>query len=299
MEKIWPGTIVEESNLAQYLHILRKTLGKTNGGVPYIETLKRRGYRFNGKLRVVKADHVLAVTSGQHGETKGNVRAFGQTAAAREIAPVSVERSDNIYEVSNWRRKPRADESHSPKRVHPAWILLLTLVVVAAGALAISRLATEAPGPSSQVIPFRESEMTRLTTGGRSKHVAISPNGQYVAHITEAAEGDSLWIRQVAVANDTRIAAPSQSEFVWVTFAPDGNFVYYVSLARDKGESEMFRVPVLGGPVVKIADDIGAPTFSPDGTKFAFMRMNKDESELIIANADGRECTVLGPRRVE
>ena len=27
MQKVWPDAIVEESNLAQYLHILRKTLG--------------------------------------------------------------------------------------------------------------------------------------------------------------------------------------------------------------------------------------------------------------------------------
>ena len=51
MQKIWADTIVEESNLAQYLHVLRKTLGDTPNGKPYIETLKRRGYRFNGSVR--------------------------------------------------------------------------------------------------------------------------------------------------------------------------------------------------------------------------------------------------------
>src|SRR4051794_21043699 len=48
MQIIWPDAIVEESNLAQYLHVLRKTLGTMPDGRPYIETLKRRGYRFNG-----------------------------------------------------------------------------------------------------------------------------------------------------------------------------------------------------------------------------------------------------------
>lgn len=51
MHNIWADTIVEESNLAQYLHVLRKTLDETSDGKPYIETLKRRGYRFNGTVR--------------------------------------------------------------------------------------------------------------------------------------------------------------------------------------------------------------------------------------------------------
>jgi DNA-binding winged helix-turn-helix (wHTH) protein len=46
MEIIWTDSIVEESNLSQYLHILRKTLGETKDGKPMIETLRRRGYRF-------------------------------------------------------------------------------------------------------------------------------------------------------------------------------------------------------------------------------------------------------------
>jgi len=147
-------------------------------------------------------------------------------------------------------------------------------------------------------VPFRGSDITRLTTSGSSKRAAISPDGLYVAHVMGGADGDSLWIRQVAVANDTRIAGPSQSEFVWVTFAPDGNFVYYLTLARDKGQPELFRVPVLGGPIVKVANDIAPPTFSPDGTRMAFMKtFEKRETRLIVANADGTNEGVLVSRR--
>src|SRR5262245_25574657 len=50
MEAIWSDLVVEESNLAFYLHVLRKTLGSQNDGRPYIETFRRRGYRFNADL---------------------------------------------------------------------------------------------------------------------------------------------------------------------------------------------------------------------------------------------------------
>ncbi len=50
MSIIWTDSIVEESNLAQYLHILRKTLGNQTDGKPFIETFRRRGYCFNGEI---------------------------------------------------------------------------------------------------------------------------------------------------------------------------------------------------------------------------------------------------------
>ncbi len=124
MQKIWADTIVEESNLAQYLHVLRKTLGETSDGKPYIETLKRRGYRFNGSVRVVKngngpstptedaedLDHCpnqpskVAKLISRRVEPLGNVRVFSNLAAERETEHlVNVERSDNIYAVSDWR----------------------------------------------------------------------------------------------------------------------------------------------------------------------------------------------------
>jgi TolB-like protein/DNA-binding winged helix-turn-helix (wHTH) protein/Tfp pilus assembly protein PilF len=55
METIWTDSIVEESNLAKYLHVLRNTLGNSQDGKPFIETFRRRGYRFNGDVRLVPA----------------------------------------------------------------------------------------------------------------------------------------------------------------------------------------------------------------------------------------------------
>lgn len=54
MDRLWPNAFVEESNLIQNIHILRKTLGATASGKPMIETLRRRGYRFNGEVRSIK-----------------------------------------------------------------------------------------------------------------------------------------------------------------------------------------------------------------------------------------------------
>jgi TolB-like protein/DNA-binding winged helix-turn-helix (wHTH) protein/Tfp pilus assembly protein PilF len=51
LEKVWPGTFVEESNLTQHISMLRKALQDGEGGFRYIETVPRRGYRFIAEVR--------------------------------------------------------------------------------------------------------------------------------------------------------------------------------------------------------------------------------------------------------
>lgn len=63
MDKIWPDLSVEESNLAKYLHLLRKTLGDQESGKPFIETFRRRGYRFNAPVRNINADYEVPAAS--------------------------------------------------------------------------------------------------------------------------------------------------------------------------------------------------------------------------------------------
>ncbi len=114
--------------------------------------------------------------------------------------------------------------------------------------------------------------ISRLTTSGKITHAAISPDGKYAAYVTQDAEGDSLWVRQVAAPSSLRIAGPAATEYVSVTFATDGDSVYYLTLDRDKGHTTLYRVPVLGGPSSVAADNVGPVGFSRDGRQIAFVR---------------------------
>jgi DNA-binding winged helix-turn-helix (wHTH) protein len=53
MKAVWPDTFVEESNLAQNISVLRKTLGDAVGENRYVVTVPGRGYRFAEKVQVV------------------------------------------------------------------------------------------------------------------------------------------------------------------------------------------------------------------------------------------------------
>ena len=70
MKRVWPNTFVEEGNLTQNISLLRKALGETPGGVQFIETVPRRGYRFvaetseaNGRIGSVAASPSSSVSS--------------------------------------------------------------------------------------------------------------------------------------------------------------------------------------------------------------------------------------------
>lgn len=51
LRTVWPDAFVEESNLAQHISILRRTLRDGEEGFRYIETVPRHGYRFIAEVR--------------------------------------------------------------------------------------------------------------------------------------------------------------------------------------------------------------------------------------------------------
>ena len=51
MKEVWPDSFVEESNLTQNIHTLRRVLGDDRVSARYIETVPRRGYRFVAAVR--------------------------------------------------------------------------------------------------------------------------------------------------------------------------------------------------------------------------------------------------------
>jgi DNA-binding winged helix-turn-helix (wHTH) protein/TolB-like protein/Flp pilus assembly protein TadD len=53
LNEVWPDSFVEEANLAVKISSLRKILGDKPEGGQYIETIQRRGYRFNAKVREI------------------------------------------------------------------------------------------------------------------------------------------------------------------------------------------------------------------------------------------------------
>jgi DNA-binding winged helix-turn-helix (wHTH) protein/TolB-like protein len=83
IEALWPGMVVEENNLNQVVHALRRALGDDAHGSRFIETVPRRGFRFVATVTLLPA--------ADDGPAQGQpVAAEASALAARAVAEVSV-----------------------------------------------------------------------------------------------------------------------------------------------------------------------------------------------------------------
>jgi|CXWL01.1.fsa_nt_gi Tol biopolymer transport system component/DNA-binding winged helix-turn-helix (wHTH) protein len=309
MNVVWTDSSVEESNLSQYLHVLRKTLGDTQDHKPFIETLRRRGYRFNGDVAVSEdANGHLPQRRGDAEEIKDPFLDGGGETVNQAQLQLRVQRRDNVVALADWLDDPAPypfeplAEMARPKQGRFGLRTAAIVATVTAGAaifLAVFLLTGNNLRFEKDLVsmPFGEMTLSRLTTSGRTTHAAISSDGKYVAHSIADAEGDSLWVRRVDAPTGVRVAGPAPSEFVWVSFAPEGDSVYYVALDKDKGDTALLRVPVLGGPASMVGYDVGPIGFSPDGKQITYVRSDQDVTRLFVANADAGGERSIGLRQ--
>jgi Tol biopolymer transport system component len=143
--------------------------------------------------------------------------------------------------------------------------------------------------PKQTALSFQSAKFTRLTTTGNATGAAISPDGKWLVHVMDDGMQQSLWLRQVAIANsNTQIVPPAAVSYVGIAFAPDGNYVYYTIRENSSDAGTLYQMPVLGGTSRKVLTGIwGSVTFSPDGKRMAYFGFHGNEDRLMIANADG------------
>ncbi len=166
---------------------------------------------------------------------------------------------------------------------------------------------------SPRVVPFQKTEITRLTTNGKVTIAAISPDGRYVAYVTD--EGvvhgrETLWVRQVGTGSDVQIVPPANVVYGGLIFSRDGDFLYVAqSESKDSSLGVLYKIPVLGGTkkrlIVDVAEvlplflGVNTVTLSPDGKRVAFRRASKarNETALMVANEDGSGEKQLAVRK--
>ena len=163
--------------------------------------------------------------------------------------------------------------------------LLAVVVAVTAVALWFTRTA----GRNTSMASPQRMTVTRPGISDRVQGAAISPDGRYIAYVVKepiCCFQQSLRLRQVGTASDIQTAPPSGLYHQRLVFAPDGKTLYFTDNADN-----LYQMPTIGGPKTKLIAGVNSPiSFSPDGKRFAFLRdsyPNKDETALMVANADG------------
>jgi Tol biopolymer transport system component len=89
--------------------------------------------------------------------------------------------------------------------------------------------------------------IAKLTDSGNITRAAISPDGKYLACVSQEAQ-QSLWVRHMATESAVQVVPPTEADHYYdIIFSPDGNYIYF-SKEHKNGEIDVYVVPVLGGP---------------------------------------------------
>jgi len=98
MMRLWPGTFVEEVNLAQNISAIRRVLDDKSGGAHYIETVAKGGYRFTAETRKIVAEPVKIVAQGPE---PVDVPVFGLARQRWSMTRLAVTASTTILVIAS------------------------------------------------------------------------------------------------------------------------------------------------------------------------------------------------------
>ena len=280
MKLIWADTIVEESNLDHYLHVLRKTLGQKPDGQPFIETLRRRGYRFTPDVRVTEAPNRNGT---RVGAVDSNAAQFSDPDNSLTSSP-DVEGDSRTVDIVK-------RSSFSP---------LIRAMAVLAGLFASAAIwyfqGQNLPDRAASSSVRGEISVTPLTNGTAVSGATISPDGKYFVYYDLSGNEQHLWVQQVGQTVRVEITPPGEWTIQWMTFSPNAEFVYFVGREKRDDQNSLYRIPTLGSAPVKILVGVNSPvSFSPDGREVTFVRYNEKtkESYLVVAAVDGTAQKIL------
>jgi eukaryotic-like serine/threonine-protein kinase len=208
-------------------------------------------------------------------------------------------RSQNMSDVKLTLEELR-DESESGKLAGPAaadrsgtrrW--LWPTVTVASAVVAAGSLAWIFGNPNR--IPSKGPDLVRLSPedGHSYKAPALSPDGGFVAYISDRSGKDELWLQQVGGGEPIQLTHSSE-RVDDPSFFPDGKHILYLSISPDKKSTieTIETIATLGGaPKVLIrAGQMGDydPKLSPDGRQIAYVENRYGWHLMAVSSAGGQ-----------
>src|ERR1700722_797418 len=209
----------------------------------------------------------------------------------RCLAPAPEDRWQSAVDVKNelmWAVKPMQgaalpDAARRTVGVRPGWgaILAAILAFVAVMFWRVKRDDVEMENP------LAKATFTRLTDyEGAELDAAISPDGKFVAFLSDRGGLFGVWLIQVGTGNAIRLTPESEDERAplrGLGFSPDGSEIWLEGTERRK----VRLLPLMGGqPRVFLGDKVVNPAWSPDGTRLAYQKMDPGDP-IFVADPDG------------
>ena len=217
LNRVWPGTFVEEANLSYTVSLLRKALQDGSGSVRYIDTVQKLGYRFTPTVRTLATD----------GGTLDRVAPSGGAQEQPTTPPFS--------DVARRRHSFRGSRQ---------WAVAVAIgaLLLGVAAVVLLRKSEEIAPPQPQRFPVTVPEHITLT---RFDQPVISPDGRRVA-FTGLSEGRRhLWIRQFDSSMDR---LPGTDGAMLPFWSPDSRSLAFFA------DRKLKRIDAAGGTVITVCD---------------------------------------------
>lgn len=280
LESVWPGQIVEESNLSVQIAALRKALGEKKKSPRFVITVPGKGYKFVADLQ---NRHDVIIEKHK----------FSHLVVEEEISDVET--------------YPGIRNAAANAALKPLYSVFLLSSALALSLLVASGLVYQYYNSGDQKtppeIPFSGARIKQLTTKEKVYYAAISPDGNFYAYtLFERGEyKNSLWLGQTDGTGDLQLRPSEDGEVIrGLAFSPDGKTLYFALTRGEDRKTGLYRMPVIGGVAEKLSDGVGSWfTLSPDGKQIAFFRPSREQdavAALVIAGLDGTNARELVTR---
>jgi Tol biopolymer transport system component/DNA-binding winged helix-turn-helix (wHTH) protein len=231
---VWPDTFVEEGNLSRCISVLRKALAGGAESDGYIETVPKSGYRF-----------IADVTSSYVAEARLDLN----RSVPASTAPAS--------------QPPTRDLLRGLRgQVRTALIACIGIAALSALAYTTWLLAAARPAPLGQsVVPNH----WQVTFTGTDASPAISPDGKFIAYVSDDPPRRHVTVREVGGGQPVIIATSTAAGML--RWSPDGSQVMFFLRGPDR--NGVYVAPRAGGTLQQIAPGPYRSCWSPDGRTIA------------------------------
>ncbi|HYW72810.1 MAG TPA: winged helix-turn-helix domain-containing protein [Pyrinomonadaceae bacterium] len=279
LETVWPGQILEESNLAVNISAIRRALGETAAQSRFIVTIPGHGYRFVANVREAGAPLMGVVIERE---------TFAQVSVEQQIDKAPLIVPEPSAPLS--RSKPSWLSSLTNLRGILTALALLLITVAGVGGLTWWRYARA----TSLNARFSRINYKQLTNNGIVYNAALSPDGKLFAFVMVQKEKESLRVGQTNSTDQIELRPAVEVSYAGLTFSHDGSSLFYSFADRNAERFDLYKIPTLGGVPVKLRDNVGTFfTMSPDDKQIAFVYEDAGKGTLSIrvSHLDGSNET--------
>jgi len=259
LQRIWPSTFVEDSNLPFQVHQVRQALDDSAAEPRYIETLPRRGYRFIHPIETERAELARA--------TPVEIDVERQVPPSVALEPTAV----------------IAGETNPPGGVRPRgwsrWSAVAVVLVVATAAAVFATNLAEPP-------PLRIARITALTSDGTQKGLLVVLDRDRLLAWTGRSQSE------FRISDGTWRSNHALAEYQVFDVSPTRGEALAIRPADAGAEHGLWAVRLDGSGARRIGmvQTRGRASWSHDGQKIVYT----DQHNVYVTDASGGPVKTIG-----